>query len=194
MIFAIGRTLLVSTSISDWSFEYFLLYRSYHFSQSLFVWNPRNLTSVRENLDIEYGTEITFTTVLFGCCGTVLSVCSHLLDYIIRDFTLVVTWTVHDIVINFHHKIVNNKYHSNGGTLTRDLKHYLQLKRTSDSINKAVGGLYKLIHINNLLSITYLLLQYMRDDSLFGEVLLLTVDGIKILWTYYLAVLTYNSV
>lgn len=194
MAFALGRTLLVTTTLTDWSFEYFLLYRSYHLSQGLFVWSPRNLTSVRENLDAEYGTEITFTTVMLGSCGAVLSLCSNLIDYVIRDFTLVVTWTVYAIVNRFHHNINQTLCQSDGRTLAENIKHYLQLKNTSDSINKAVGGLFKLIHINNLLSIAYLLLQYLRDDSLSGDVILLTVDGIKILWTYYLAVSTYETV
>ncbi|CAL8103885.1 unnamed protein product [Orchesella dallaii] len=169
-----------------WSLQTFLQLNSYTFAQTLFVWtsNSTEMDRITDYLWEEY-SEVTTLSAFFAVFNVGLEFYGRIYDSTATDILLLAVFIMFRLLNDFKFEQVlptEPKEHFDVVWM-----HFRQLQIISGSIDTAFGNLFKLIHLNNLITCGYYLQMITADVSMTVHTLLLSFHVFKVGLIYFLA-------
>lgn len=137
------------------------------------MWNETVITELNDN----YGTNLTATTVALGCFGIFVDICGYLQVYACWYLMLVVALSVHIMTKN-----LENMFPS-----SQAWKYLRDVQKVCKELEDVFGFLFKILHLNNTMVFAYFLLNFFIQGRYSIFVFLIFLDTVLILVTYYAA-------
>ncbi|CAL8148054.1 unnamed protein product [Orchesella dallaii] len=175
-----------ATISSGWSWEVFMQLKSYQFGRDLLVWTS-NSTEFRQIVDDMYDEyqNVTTFSAFFAISNAVLEFYGHIYDSAATDVLLLAVITMFKLINDFKfEKVLPTQPKEHFDVVWM---HFRQLQSISGSIDSAFGNLFKLIHLDNLITCGYYLQMLTTDTSFNLYFLLLTSHIFKVGLIYFIA-------
>lgn len=180
-----------------WSLEYTILDQSQFVAEVIFGWETPN----PHYWHINYGADLTPTTITLGSFGILIECCYRLLLITIKDTMLILIVTLGSCVQAFINRIIDfanlpleEVCEEDCNGMNAHYETYLKVKDIVLDMNWAFGDLINLLHVGNELFLAYFMKSCLEEDP--SEILLLWMlfTIVKVIYGYIKAAVVYRHV
>lgn len=181
----------LDTFINGETVKSVLLLKAEYFSNDLLIWSRSNMNATRLQLAKTYGTNLSLTTMLFAYLGTASMFLRHLLENMARDVMLVAALVLNALTNHFRNVLEKAAADNPNITWQELSKYYVgfaDLHNVSSILEKAFAHFFKIIHLDNLLWLSYKSLEILQGELQPFNIIPDLITLSKIVATYFYSV------
>lgn len=179
-------------SFDVWTIDILIHLNAFRISEFFTVWSPHNYDNVTDSLwDSIADHRSSALRWSVGVCGLAVNLFGSILDHLMCDVILLITLSLSHAMNGF---IKNVRQNGRQASLLDNIwQEYEYMKKLAMDINNLFGMVLLLMHANNALMISHLLIEGLNQDTSISTILH-TLTAAKVLVIYFIAAKTSGEV